>query len=217
MAAIFSRLQCANRVVSSRKWMCHWAGSPLDRMMACRLLGTIPSFELMPTYLQLDHIEHISFIFLLEIPKLSFAEMQSKMSSAQWRPFCLSRNALHSPAMPCTFFAKLEQRPFASVLLSHIIHAVYAAWGTPPPPPPPHPPPHTHPTPTPHLLSYCTILILLGRDSIWFESHSGHSGKGEEWGGAILLLPWGLLILSWGLWTRCHHKTSCLHLHASAT
>ena len=27
----------------------------------------------------------------------------------------------------------------------------------------------------------------------------GHSGKGEAWGGTILLLPWGLLILRWYL------------------
>ena len=30
----------------------------------------------------------------------------------------------------------------------------------------------------------------------------GHGGKGEGWGGAILLLPWGLFILE--LATRCH-------------
>ena len=30
---------------------------------------------------------------------------------------------------------------------------------------------------------------------------TGHSGLREAWGGAILLLPWGLLILRWQLWT----------------
>ena len=37
----------------------------------------------------------------------------------------------------------------------------------------------------------------------------GHSGSGEAWGGAILLLPWGLFILMWRLWTHYYHKTLC--------
>ena len=38
---------------------------------------------------------------------------------------------------------------------------------------------------------------------------TGHSGSGEVWGGAVLLLTWGLLILRWWLWTRCYHKMPC--------
>ena len=37
----------------------------------------------------------------------------------------------------------------------------------------------------------------------------GHSGKGETWGGAVLLLPWVLLVGRWRLWTRFHQKMSC--------
>ena len=35
------------------------------------------------------------------------------------------------------------------------------------------------------------------------------SGKEEAWGGAILLLPWGLLILRWWLWTHFHNNMPC--------
>ena len=35
------------------------------------------------------------------------------------------------------------------------------------------------------------------------------SEKGAAWGGAILLLPWGLLILWLQLWNRFHHKMPC--------
>ena len=31
----------------------------------------------------------------------------------------------------------------------------------------------------------------------------------EAWGGTILLLPWGLLILRWRLWTHYYHKVLC--------
>ena len=34
-------------------------------------------------------------------------------------------------------------------------------------------------------------------------------GRGEAWGDAILLLPRGLFILMWWLWTRFHHKMPC--------
>ena len=57
--------------------------------------------------------------------------------------------------------------------------------------------------------------------------HKGYSGKGEDWGGAILPLPWGLLIRIWRLWTRCHphfprispitSRWRVLNLHASET
>ena len=40
----------------------------------------------------------------------------------------------------------------------------------------------------------------------WQANDKGHSGSGEVWGGAILLLLWGLLILGWWLWTRYFHK-----------
>ena len=118
MAAILSRLQCANRVVSSRKWMCHWAGSPLDRMMACRLLGTIPSFELMPTYLQLDHIEHISF------------------TSHALYILCQTRTET-----VCVSFA------FTYNSCSPVYAAWGTPPPPPPPPPPPHTHTHTPPPP----------------------------------------------------------------------
>ena len=48
-----------------------------------------------------------------------------------------------------------------------------------------------------------------GQASRWQTNERGHSGEGETWGGAILLLPWGQLILRWRLWTRFHHKMPC--------
>ena len=46
--------------------------------------------------------------------------------------------------------------------------------------------------------------------TIWCQTNDrGHSGYGEAWGGAILLLHQGRLILRWWLWTHCHYKMLC--------
>ena len=48
-----------------------------------------------------------------------------------------------------------------------------------------------------------------GQTNRWQTNDRGHSRSWEVRGGAILLLPWGLLILRWQLWTRYYHNMLC--------
>ena len=48
-----------------------------------------------------------------------------------------------------------------------------------------------------------------GQTNRWQTNDRGHSGSGEAWGGAILISPWGLLILWCCLWTHFYHKILC--------
>ena len=48
-----------------------------------------------------------------------------------------------------------------------------------------------------------------GQTSRWQTNDRGHSGSGEAWVGAILLLPWGLLIHRWQWWTLYYRKMPC--------
>ena len=63
----------------------------LFQIMACRLFDAKPLSEPMLPYCQLDPKEHISIKFHLKF-KRKFKEMHLKMSSAKWRPLCLSLN-----------------------------------------------------------------------------------------------------------------------------
>ena len=55
-------------------------------------------------------------------------------------------------------------------------------------------------------IPYLGVNDVLGWPNLLITSDIGHSGKGEDWGGAILLLPWGLISLAGRLWT---HKAPC--------
>ena len=67
----------------------------LVQIMAYCLLITKPLSEPMLPYCQFDHWEHISVKFYLKLKKNSFQEMQLKMPSAKWLPFCLSLKVLN--------------------------------------------------------------------------------------------------------------------------
>ena len=79
-------------IVIEAGW-CHWTGSPLVQIMACRLFGAKPLPESMMEYCYLAPWKQTSvksqskFIIVIQ-------EMHLKISSGKWWPFCLGLNVL---------------------------------------------------------------------------------------------------------------------------
>ena len=74
-------------------YMCHWTGSLLVQVLACRLLGAKPLPEPVMTYCQLDQGIYYNWI-LFRFQNFSLNKMPFKMLSAKWWPFHLCLNML---------------------------------------------------------------------------------------------------------------------------
>ena len=63
--------------------------------MACRLVGAKPLSEQCWNIVNWNLRNKLQWIFFIEIQIFSFKKMRLKVSSAEWRPFCLGLNVLN--------------------------------------------------------------------------------------------------------------------------
>ena len=90
MAAILSWPHCVNPLRLSEAYMCQWTRPSLVQIMACRVFGAKPLSEPIVYYCQLDLRKRLQSNCI----QRKFKKILLKMSSAKWRPFCLSLNVL---------------------------------------------------------------------------------------------------------------------------
>ena len=74
---------------SGDAFVCHWSGSSLVQVMACRLFGAKPFTWTNGAILSIGHLGTNFGEFYLKFKHFRWIKMHSKMSSAKWRPFCL--------------------------------------------------------------------------------------------------------------------------------
>ena len=76
-------------------YMCHWTGSSLVHVMACRLVGAKPLPEAMMTYCQLEHWENrfsevVIRIKIFLVEKLRLEMSSAKVAAILFRPQCVN-------------------------------------------------------------------------------------------------------------------------------
>ena len=73
---------------TSAAYMRQCIGSFLVHIMACRVIGTKPSFKPILGFCQLDILAIKIIAFFIKMQKICLHENVSEVSSAKWRPFC---------------------------------------------------------------------------------------------------------------------------------